>query len=394
MKKKISWVLVLASIMALIFAVPVSADVELEEVKITGVPPLLVEQDGVQISSDVGEKLSAVNMEDVVLVGEVNFDTIEQATRDKLLKSTILPLLYTYEDRDLEDEYIDVDPESVYLIFDFFFKEGGRKLLDDEDGVRANLHFELTDEISYDELVVAQYVDNEWVLLDTKFYVLENGYLTLNLENEGMLAFFRLKKVRDYLIEKGSEEEEEDKPGSGEERPFRPSVGRRVVPTVIRTRGYHYVLEATYIKLVKPGIEIPASGVKLRSAKEFTEEEKEAYDQLAETAENGKLSDVCRNLPEILKKDFDNLPEDKLVVSDVFAIDFGAFAQSFLDSEDNTCIAMTFKYSIDDGDTFIVLQFIDGEWVALDPMWVNVDNENVTLSLLQDGIVAFIVEGE
>ena len=394
MKKNVTWFLVTVLILSLIAAVPVFAAAELERVTIVGVPNLLVEEDGVQISSNSGEKLNAVNKDDVVLVGEVDFDIVEQATRDKLLKSTLLPLLHVYEDRDLKDELIDVDPERVALIFDFFFKEGGRELLDDEDGVQANLHFEMMDDIGEDELVIGQYVNNEWVILDNKFFNTENGMLNLNLENEGMLAFFRLKKVRDYLIEKGSETEVIDVPGSEIETPYKSSVERPANPEVIRTEGYHYELETTYIKLIDPGIEIPVDDVKLRSALDFTPEEREAYDKLAKAAENGKLSDACKNLLDILKKDYDSFPEEKLVVSDVFSIEFGPLVKAVLNEGDDTCVQMTFKYSIDDDDTFVVLQYIDGEWVALEAMWITVDNENVSILLLQDGIVAFVVAGE
>ena len=393
MKKKISWVLVVALLLALIAALPVSA-VELEEVRIMGVPTLLVEEDGVQISSDSGDKLDAINKDNIVLVGEENFDPVEEATRDKLLESAVLPLLHVYEDRDLDDVFIDVDKENIALIFDFFFKEEGHLVLDGEDGVKANLHFEMVEDIGEDELVISQYVNNEWVILDTKFYNTKDDLLNLNLENEGMLAFFRLKKVRDFLIERGSGTEVIDVPGTEEELPYRPSVERRIVPVVIRTGGYHYELERTFVKLTQPGVSIPVDDIKLRSAKDFTEEEKEAYEKLSKAAEEGKLSNACKNLLEILKKDYDNLPEEKLAVSDIFTIDFGSIAKSFLMDSDDVCVQMTFKFSIDDGDTFILLQYVDGEWVALDRMWVNVDNEKVTLTLLQDGLGAFVVEGE
>lgn len=388
MKRSISFVLVLALVLALVVAVPVFAAMpELISIEVAGVPTLYVEQDGVQILDENGEKVDAVDKDNVVLVGAQDFDMIEEEIRDKLLNSPDLPMYFL--DKSRGEQKVQVDPDSVSLIFDFFFEGVGSEVLDPTDGKAADLHFELLDEMNPGDLLIAQYIDGVWHILDPEFYSVKDGLLDLKLENEGMLAFFALRAVTPGHTEE-REIEEEDEPDP-EEPGYRPSVENRGYPSPVPAEpGVYYVLETVYVKLAdgKPAKRIPLSEVKIHGADDFTEEEMAAY-KLLEEAEN--LADVCDNLPE-------DVPAEDLVVRDVFSLNYGPTAEEFLEENEDSCFAIKFRYSIKEGDTFIVLHFVDedgdgeGEWVALPPECVEVEDGFVTVKLRDTGLLAFVVE--
>lgn len=383
MKKSVILLLVLALVLAYTVVVPASA-VDYVTIEGEGVPTLYVPKDGAPLVSASGEELDVVDQNDIVLTPPEEFDQLEKDTFNKLLNDTLLPMLF--QDKEHEDENIEIDPDSVSLHFDFFLQGDGSSVLDTDDGSALNLRFDLESDVDLENLMIAQYVNGEWVILDPEFYELDGNILDILLENEGMIAFFAYRKV-ELPDDSGS------KTTTVEEIPddFRPSVTFRSVPQTVESEpGYYYVLETIFAQIDMPTVKIPSDEIKLRPATTLEGKDRAAYDQLANAEQ---LSDVCANLPDVLKEGYPGVSEDDLAVRDIFMLELGPTADEALSRNDEFCLLLPFRYSIKEGDTFIVLQNMDGKWVALDADCVVVEDGMVYVKVHRSGLLAFVVEG-
>lgn len=117
-------------------------------------------------------------------------------------------------------------------------------------------------------------------------------------------------------------------------------------------------------------------------AEEFEGEAKEVYDALAEAE---SVEDVCANIAEVLALVNADVAVEDLVVRDVFAVEFDEEAVG-----EEGHVVVTFDYAIKAGAVLIVLQYVDGEWVAIDPELVEVVDGKVIVKLANPGILAFV----
>jgi len=127
---------------------------------------------------------------------------------------------------------------------------------------------------------------------------------------------------------------------------------------------------------------LTAEEVTVTSAEELEGEAAEAYTALAEAE---SIADVCANIADVLAVVDADATVEELVVRDVFAVDFEVPAEG-------EYVAVAFDYAIEAGETLIVLQFVDGEWVAIDPELVEVVDGQVIVKLQQAGTLAFVTK--
>lgn len=121
-------------------------------------------------------------------------------------------------------------------------------------------------------------------------------------------------------------------------------------------------------------------------AEELEGEAKEAYDALAEAE---SVEAVCANIAEVLALVNADVAVEDLVVRDVFAVEFDEEAVV----EEGYAV-VTFDYAIEAGDVLVVLQYVDGEWVAIDPELVEVVDGKVIVKLANSGTLAFVTVAE
>lgn len=117
-------------------------------------------------------------------------------------------------------------------------------------------------------------------------------------------------------------------------------------------------------------------------AEEFEGEAKEVYDALAEAE---SVEAVCANIAEVLALVNADVAVEDLVVRDVFAVEFDEEAVG-----EEGYVVVTFDYAIKAGAVLVVLQYVDGEWVAIDPELVEVVDGKVIVKLANPGILAFV----
>ena len=127
---------------------------------------------------------------------------------------------------------------------------------------------------------------------------------------------------------------------------------------------------------------LTAEDVAVVPAEELEGEAAEAYTALSEAE---SIADVCANIADVLAVVNADLAVEDLVVRDVFAVDFEAAAEG-------EYVAVAFDYAIEAGETLIVLQYVDGEWVAVDPELVEIVDGQVIVKLQQAGTLAFVTE--
>ena len=137
--------------------------------------------------------------------------------------------------------------------------------------------------------------------------------------------------------------------------------------------------------------EIPDEEYDCFSAAELTGELREGYEKLI--AARG-LDEVCKNIGEALDVfERPDLTINDLVVRDLF--EFRLYdttrAQTVLDDKETNFVDVTFTYSIEEKDVFIVMEYLDGEWVALEPYCAIIHDGAVNIRLPQDGLLAFVI---
>ena len=120
---------------------------------------------------------------------------------------------------------------------------------------------------------------------------------------------------------------------------------------------------------------LTAEDVAVVPAEELEGEAAEAYTALSEAE---SIADVCANIADVLAVVNADLAVEDLVVRDVFA--------------EGEYVAVAFDYAIEAGETLIVLQYVDGEWVAIDPELVEIVDGQVIVKLQQAGTLAFVTE--
>jgi len=369
MKKTLAWLLCIVLVVAL--AVPALAEYFVA-VEVDGVPTMLVPTEGAPIVSASGEDVETASYEDIILTGKEDFDATEQTTYEELLASETLPMLF--KNPTGSEEAVEKKPGDVWIVFDFAL-EGNPKALVKETGNGLELEFELDEDISSDDLLVAQYVNNDWMALDPEFYDLDGGILNIRLENEGMVAIFRGKMV---VV-----------PKTDVVTKYRPSVRYSGHPELVTK--YFYVLSSVGAGNYEPRLRVAADQIHLVAAGHFSSSSNAAYQKLARA---NKLTDVCDNVNDVLTKSFPNVEADNLVVRDIFEIEVAKDTQKVLDENGDSCILLRFKYNIEEGDTFMVLEYIDGEWVALDAQYYAAGDGIVAFKMQRPGVVAFVVENK
>ena len=137
--------------------------------------------------------------------------------------------------------------------------------------------------------------------------------------------------------------------------------------------------------------EIPEEEYECYSAPELTGDSLEGYNKLI--AARG-LDEICKNIGEALAVfNRPDLTINDLVVRDLF--EFQLFdttqAQKVLDEKETNFIDVTFSYTIEESDVFIVMEYLDGEWVALEPYCAIVHDGAVNIRLPKDGLLAFVI---
>ncbi len=161
-----------------------------------------------------------------------------------------------------------------------------------------------------------------------------------------------------------------------------PSVSVPAAPVVAPAE------DATVPAVDKDGneVEVPAEDVKVEAAAKLEGDDKAAYDTLA-AAED--VSAACANAEEVLKKIDANANVADLVVRDVFKVSFDGKAKEIVDESDESYVTVTFEYDVKAGDTVVVMQFVDGKWVAMDPDMYEVVDGKIIVKLNMDCVVAF-----
>jgi len=123
---------------------------------------------------------------------------------------------------------------------------------------------------------------------------------------------------------------------------------------------------------------------------ELPEQYEDVYQELLVT---DTLDQVCDNIGEVLGTITDKYSAEDLVVRDLFAfeLDDDSEAQKFLDADPENFIELNYAYNIKADDVFIVMQYIDGKWVALDKDHAFPTDGGVTIRITVDGLMAFVV---
>ena len=117
---------------------------------------------------------------------------------------------------------------------------------------------------------------------------------------------------------------------------------------------------------------------------------KKVYDELSKS--DTKISDVCPDLNDIVKKDWSkDKTADELVVKDLFYIKQNC-THDLHKLENGNTVDLTFKVSIDNGVFITAMVYVDGKWVPVNNC-VNNGDGSVTVTFSQICPVAFLVPG-
>ena len=117
---------------------------------------------------------------------------------------------------------------------------------------------------------------------------------------------------------------------------------------------------------------------------------KKVYDELSKS--DTKISDVCPDLNDIVKKDWSkDMTADELVVKDLFYIKRNC-THDLHKLENGNTVDLTFKVSIDNGVFITAMVYVDGKWVPVNNC-VNNGDGTVTVTFSQICPVAFLVPG-
>lgn len=117
---------------------------------------------------------------------------------------------------------------------------------------------------------------------------------------------------------------------------------------------------------------------------------KNVYDDLSKS--DTKISDVCSELDEVVKKGWGNdKSSNDLVVKDLFYIKKNCNDDVHNIGNGNT-VDLTFNVSIDKGVFIAAMVYVDGKWVPVDNC-VNNGDGTVTVTFSQICPVAFLVPG-
>lgn len=117
---------------------------------------------------------------------------------------------------------------------------------------------------------------------------------------------------------------------------------------------------------------------------------KKVYDELSKS--DTKISDVCPDLNDIVKKDWaKDKTADELVVKDLFYIKQNC-THDLHKLENGNTVDLTFKVSIDKGVFIAAMVYVDGKWVPVNNC-VNNGDGTITVTFSQICPVAFLVPG-
>ena len=135
--------------------------------------------------------------------------------------------------------------------------------------------------------------------------------------------------------------------------------------------------------------QVPPEELVLYSVNYLSKEGLEGYRKLA----NAKsLTDVCANFEEVLADIDPDAKVSDMVVRDVFEFELLSGSLKALLRDVMNFIIIAFQFAIKEGDTFMCLQYIDGEWTALERESIRVKDGLVALRLRDIGTLAFVVK--
>ena len=161
------------------------------------------------------------------------------------------------------------------------------------------------------------------------------------------------------------------------------SKGNKVAAVIVDKDGKE--IEGVSSKDVK--VQSYADAVKT-APKEVKEEMEKAYTQIS-TAKN--LTEVAPKLAEVLPEIDKNLKVEDLVVRDLVHVALKPEVAELI--KDGVAVQMNFDLQLEKGQTLIVMQLVDGEWVVIygDDIVINADG-SANVNLAGAGPVAFIVK--
>jgi len=373
-------ILVVAAIIVLIVGIltvsSIAADSKVIEVNVEGVPTLLLPADGAQVFDGKGESWSVVTLvpkEQINLIPVDDFDKEQTSVYNKYLE--------TADKREICDnlqQVVDsIDPGAdarEYTHWEAFaFSITG----DAAPAFRADdsryIEFSFKCEVSNEEdpIVVMSYADGKWTAIDDALYEIKDGVLRVRLNKEGIVTLLYKRN------------------GSVTSSVVRGSVQIKDVPQVINEDEDNVFPIWDNKSNDRIIFDIPAEDILLTSAAALEGESKLAYLDLAETE---SISALCPGFMDTAKKIDPLITEDQLVIKDVFEFRLTGESENRLDAEDDNNVVLDFKYSINEGDFFMVLEYVDGKWVALDPEFCWAENDKVSVRLCNDGLIAFVVK--
>lgn len=136
--------------------------------------------------------------------------------------------------------------------------------------------------------------------------------------------------------------------------------------------------------------------VPVSESEQMSKEEKEtmekAYNEIAETEDLTKVAPKLEDaLKEINKGRKDEIKAEDLVVRDL--VDVKISARLLNNLKDGDTVSVKFELDIQEDETLIVMQLIDGEWIIIYGEDILIDEDgNAIVALAGSGPVAFIVK--
>lgn len=370
MKKVVSIVLVLTLVLCLVASSFAAGGGATISVSVEGVPTLMMPVEGAPIKNLHGETVGSADKDDISLYSVTDFNDDENAAYYELMDFPEI-VEQCAEDGEIEDEVTVIDGYTIWDVFKFDLSGVSEQQLYESPDFHVELNFEYENLAGW-KIIVLEYIDGEWIALEKSLYEITDTGISIKLCYKGLVAILRIR-------------------GQNPVSPIvAPSVEMKGYPEIDIEEDEMFI--DMWDNSHDPDSDviwnIPLPELELTGAMNFVGEDLNAYNKMA-NAES--LSAVCPNFNDTLAM-LENAPdESSMVVRDLFKVTLLGQSKTWLDKEEENCVVLTFKYAIKEGDFFMVLEYLDGQWVAIDPSLVSVENGTVTVTLLNDGLLAFVV---
>ena len=164
------------------------------------------------------------------------------------------------------------------------------------------------------------------------------------------------------------------------------STGKKVAAVVVDKDGKE--IEGVSAKDVK--VESYAETVKT-APKEVKEVMEKAFTEISTKPLTEVAPELTKALPEVSKEAGKDVKAENLVVRDLVHVELKPEVAELI--KDGAKVAMNFDLQMEKGQTLIVMQLIDGEWVVIygEDVVINADG-TATINLAGAGPVAFVVD--